>query len=225
MSDPNDSGAVDQPGGAQDDPSGATDDPKNQANKTDPSEQYKADMLKWKDKYRATQGELEKLRNEKAEADKKRMTDSENWKGAWEKTENELKAEKEKNQRLLANVQYSEKYRAVLPKLREMGLRADAERLLEKESLDEIELEATSNGRFIPSGVDQYAEAFKKNYAFAFEEKRVGDVTSIRGSKGVGESITVHDVIAAENEFKKGKMPEKQFHDIYNRYQEQRRRG
>jgi hypothetical protein len=100
------------------------------------------------------------------------------------KTEKEKReAAEAETKRLKQNVIYAERHRAVYPALKKAGLRDDAENLLDVMNLDEIEVEATTAGRFIVNGVDAWVEGAKAKYPYAFQKP---GTPVVNGSSGNG---------------------------------------
>lgn len=148
------------------------------------------DMLRFKTKARSLestvgdlQRQIEELRTKGDQGGGDGKTD---WKALYERTKGELETERTKGGELKTSVVYNERYRAVLPLLQEAGLRKDAVTLLDKETLDDLEIEATSNGRFIVHGAESYVDEFKKRYPYAFNQKKAPNVNAGGGRGGSG---------------------------------------
>lgn len=173
------------------------------------AEEFQRDMHKYKDRFKEAQQAAEQAKRELEAFKRKKLEEAEDYKQLWERSEAEKQAALEESERLKTNVLYSERYRAVLPILKREGLRDDALNLLDKESLEEIEISPTSNGRFHCSGMDDYARKFKSLYPYAFKGKSLNGVNGAGGGGGAPESktMTARDVIAIEKQVKAGKKP------------------
>lgn len=183
-------------------------------------ESYRNDMHKFKQKAKEAEARLEELERAREEEERKRLEESDDFKSLNERLKRQLEERDQEVNKLRGNVKYSERYRAVLPKLKELHLRDDALNLLDHETLEEIDLEATSNGRFIAHGVDEFAESFKKKYPFAFQEKKTGNVDPRTGRNLPDPSapISAKDVLEAEKKYKDGKIKFENYQEIYNRF-------
>jgi hypothetical protein len=130
------------------------------------------------------QSEIENLRDGK-------MKDQNDFKSLYEQASTKNKEWENKYTKLKENIVFNEKYKAAQSALLNSGIRKDALRILDKESLDEIIVEHTSEGRTLVSGVDEYVDSFKKNFAFAFEDKKSAVVNGSGGGANMNTgSIT-----------------------------------
>jgi hypothetical protein len=130
------------------------------------------DLHRFKTQAKEASTRLTALESQLEELKQKGMTEQNDFKSLFEDAKKKLAEKDEKIAGLTKSVTYGERYRAVLPALKEAGLRSDALNLVDGESLEELELEATSNGRFLVNGVEDYVASFKKKYPYAFQEKK-----------------------------------------------------
>lgn len=136
------------------------------------------DMHRFKAAAKEAAERAAKLQQEMEAIKAESLRAKEDYKSLYETTQQKLAEKEQESSRLKQSVVYAERYRAVLPVLKEAGLRDDAMNLLEMVSLDDIEVEATTNGRFICNGMDRFAESFKARYPFAFKEKQMPNVNT-----------------------------------------------
>ena len=118
----------------------------------------------------------------------KALTKNEDFKSLYEKTKADLESERQTSSKLKDSVLYSEKYRAVFPALKKAGLREDAENLLEMQQLGDLDIETTSEGRFLVSGVETYVDAFRAKHPYAFEKKKAPMINSAGGNQTVASN-------------------------------------
>lgn len=143
-----------------------------------------------------------KLENEIKEIKESKLKESNDYKALYEQ-EKTSKAELETRfSKLKENVTYNEKYKAVATELRKKGLKAEAESILEKESLDDVVVETTSEGRFLVHGADTFADTFKKRYGFAFETKKAPTTNGGGGNNSGGNNEGGDDVITGGDLYK-----------------------
>ncbi len=142
------------------------------------------DMHRFKSQARELEQKYTQLQSQ---LDTKRKADLEganDWKSLYEQ-EKAARAELEnKHGSLRENIVYNEKFRAVNAALAKSGLRPDALKILERETLDSIEVEATSQGRFLVHGVDLFVDQFKKQFPFAFQETSPPKINAGGGATG-----------------------------------------
>lgn len=141
------------------------------------------DMHKFKREMKARDSQISELRKALEEKQAQSLREKEDYKTLFEQTKEKLAAEQAEKQKMLTNIQYSEKYRAALPALQKAGLREDALNLLEMQSFDEIELEATSTGRFLANGVDHFVEVMQSKFPYAFQKKQMPNINSAGGAQ------------------------------------------
>lgn len=188
-------------------------------------ESIKRDMFRYKDQLKSQNDELSTLKQKLQDLEAKGLAEANDYKTLYEREREAkaaLEAEKEK---LRGSVLHSERYRAVLPKLKELGLRDDALNLLDREDLSSIEVEATSNGRFICHGMETFAKHFRESFPYAFKEKGIGNVNGSGGSGAPpsNEPVTASSVIEAEKKWRAGKIQKSEYEAIHRRYLEQKR--
>lgn len=194
------------------------------------------DLHKYKTRSKETERKLQETEQSLAET-RERLTALEG-KGSDGKNDYKSLAEKWKskateNEQKLAKVQegfiYSEKHRAVYGELKKLGLRDEAERLLEYEVFKDLEIETTSKGRVEVHGAKEWAGEFYNKNKFLFEPKKSPGVNSTDGrggSSGDSDKITPAMVVEAEKKSKKSGKPEdaQAYKEIYSKYLKQKQR-
>lgn len=119
-------------------------------------------------------------------------------------------------------VKYSEKFKAASQALTKAGLRPDAMKILERDSLDELQV-GTANGRFVVDGVDTFVDRFKSEFDFAFLKE---DVKINAGGGGAGNTTkqTLTPEYMVELEVKDPKKFKELLPEYYKQREERRRR-
>lgn len=178
-----------------------------QSKPIDPNDHKRAldDLHKFKSAAKAEAERAAKLAADLEAIKAESLRSKEDFKTLYEKTQSKLAEKEQESAKLKQSVIYAERYRSVLPVLKEAGLRDDALNLLDMVSLDDIEIEATTNGRFICNGMDRFAETFKARYPFAFKEKQMPNVNTGggQGKPGTPEKLDAAALFKLEQECKK----------------------
>lgn len=165
------SASQDQTGSAGEDQSGTQ--TTNQQMQIKPEDHLRAidDLKKFKARSRELESQLQSYQQEMEAMKTKGLAESNDFKTLYEQASNKNKEWEQKFNKLKENVVFNEKYKAAQKALLDAGIRKEALRILDKEDLEPIIIEHTSEGRMIPTGVEEYVDMFKKNYGFAFEQK------------------------------------------------------
>lgn len=182
------------------------------------------DLKKFKARSRELESQVAKMQADLEEVQNKKLTDSNDFKALYEQATQKNKDWEAKYSKLRENTVYNEKYRAAQQALIQAGIRKEALKLLDKEPLEEIVVEYTSEGRVLTSGIEEYVDNFKKNFgSFAFEDKRP---TKVNGGGGAGgsmndSSVTANDVYMIE---KKHGIGSQEYRDALASYKKQKNR-
>lgn len=175
-------------------------------------ERTKKDMEKYKTKLRDQDSVIQQMKDRLAELENSKKGDDgkNDWKSIAEKRAKDLEAEKARTQSLQQSVIYNEKHRAVYAELKKLGLRDEAERLLEYEDFADLEVETTSKGRINVLNAKEWADNFYKQNMFAFVAKKVPSVNSTDGRNTSlnSEKITAAMVVEAEMKYLKSRKDE-----------------
>lgn len=162
------------------------------------------DMLKYKQMLKDSQGTIETLQSQIDAINRKSLQEKEDFKGLYETTQSKLSEEMERNKKLQSAFLYSERHRAVFPALKKEGFRDDAQNLLDMLDLSDVDVEATSEGRFLVNGVDSWVESFKAKYPYAFAQKKAPLInTGTGGDRFTPQSMTPSRLLEIEAECKK----------------------
>ena len=163
------------------------------------------DMLRFKDQSKAEAARVAALQSQIEELSTKMSAQNKDYETLYSSEKQKREAIEAEKNKLLGNVLNSERYRAAYPALKKAGLRDDAENLIEMMGLDAIEVEATSAGRFVCTGVDEFAEAAKVKHPYAFQKAAAPVVNSSSGNGtfNQGEKWTPAKLVALESECKK----------------------
>lgn len=146
-----------------------------------------ADVQKERDELKSRFEALETKKNEDG-GDFKKIADT--YKAKLEETEAKLNSFK-------GSVIVNEKHKAASAALVKAGLLPEALRLLDKEEFNDIEVEVTNTGRFIPHGVDIFVENFKKSNPYAFAKAQPPTVNNGSGRR----TDTSHDTAVLTHEY------------------------
>jgi hypothetical protein len=140
------------------------------------------DLKKFKARSRELEAQLTQIQQEMDESKSRKLTESNDFKALYEQASAKNKDWEIRYSKLKENVVYNEKYKAAQTALIGAGIRKEALRILDKEDLEPIVVEHTSEGRMLVSGVDEYVDSFKKNYGFAFDVKQQARVNGSGGN-------------------------------------------
>lgn len=143
------------------------------------------DLKKFKARSRELETQLQTVQQEIEEQKNKKLTDSNDYKTLYEQVTAKNREWETKYSKLKENVVYNEKYKSAQNALLSAGIRKEALKILDKEDLEQIVVEHTSEGRMLVNGLDEYVDSFKKNYGFAFENKQQ---TRVNGAGGNNNS-------------------------------------
>jgi hypothetical protein len=182
------------------------------------------DMHRYKSLHRESSERIKALEAEMTEMRQQSMHEKENFKGLYEETKARLEEEQRKKEALKENVLYSERYRAVFPVLKKEGFRDDAHNLLDMMDLKDLDVEATTEGRFLVNGVDTWIDGFKHKYPYAFQAKKGPNVNSTSGGDAImrPSEMTPAKLIEIEEKCKKnGDM--KPYYEAVNIYRQKQK--
>ncbi len=183
-------------------------------------EQYNALQTKLADSEK--QNKDFKTQFSKAEEDA--LKAKEDWKAVAElKTKEALEAT-EKSEILQKTYINEKKYSALKTECFKLGLKPEAEKILELFDLSDIQVETTSHGRVNLLGTATTAEKIKTLHAYAFGESKAPNVNTDIPGVTEGTIVTPADLAKAEREGKKSGDPSK-YRQMYNIYLKQRAAG
>lgn len=140
------------------------------------------DMHRFKTEARAAAAKLAELSSTVEDLKKKALTESQDFKTLYETEREKRQAAETAKGELQGAVVMQERHRAAYPALKKAGLRDDAENLLDHLDLSDIEVEATTGGRFVTSGVESFVEKVAKKYPYAFAKTPPPNVNGSSGS-------------------------------------------
>lgn len=142
------------------------------------------DMHKFKERTKVQATELATLKSTVEELSGKILSSSKDFETLFNQEKGKREAAESEKERLKGSVIYSERHKSAYPALKKAGLRDDADNLMDLMDLEAIEVEATSNGRFICSGVESFVESAKAKFPYAFQGKKA---PTVNGGTGNGE--------------------------------------
>jgi hypothetical protein len=182
------------------------------------------DLHKYKSRWRETSSKIQEYETKLKSLEESKLKEQEDFKTLAEQYRAEAESQKAKNKKLLDSVVYAEKYRAVYPELKKLGLRDDAQELLSMQDFHEVEVETTSEGRFLVNNAADWSQTFKKKFPFAFETKKAPNINGGGGTTTIGDSeaLTAEKLILIERECrKKGNMAP--YYEAHKKYVELRK--
>jgi len=159
------------------------------------------DLHKYKRQAKELQASLES-------AQSNRLKEKEDYKSLFEQYEAKWKQELDGHAKTKAEVEYNQKYNAAFASLKKEGLIDEAEKLIDKDSLADLIVEHTDQGRYIIHGKDALVQRWKKELPFAFKSQTAPKINgggSRKEDLSTGE-VTIDRVFQAEKEYKAGKM-------------------
>lgn len=179
------------------------------------------DLKKFKSQSRELEMKLQQISEELESTKQQKLAETNDYKSLYEQAANKNKEWQQKYDGLKKNVVFNEKYKAAQKALLDAGIRKEAIKILDKESLDEIVVEHTSEGRMLVNGVEDYVDSFKKNYAFAFEEKSKTRVNGGGGAAHDSKALTPLDLYTIE---KKHGINSAEYKSAIEQYKKQKNR-
>lgn len=182
-------------------------------------DQVSNDMHKYKNRVR----ELEAAQNQ-LETD--RLKEKEEYKTLYEKSQeeaNKWKKEAESGQALFSNTQ---KYEAVKRHAVQAGILDEAVDDLEMLDLEGVEIETTNKGRFTVRGAKEFVDSLKTKKPYWFKSVKAPKINPGGGGAKPTEKgdLTASDVYEAERQYKAGKITQKQYYELHQRYLSQRKK-
>jgi len=180
----------------------------------------RADMHKHKE-------EAKLLKAEKEAFESKRLRETNDFKTLAEQLETEKKALEERFDRFKETTVHSQRIAAVREEAVKKGLRPEAANDLDLLSLeDDVEVEATSSGRFLVRGQDSFVKRLLEQKPHWFQKQSVGKVNGGGGSAPPEPSkITAAQVLAAERAYRQDRQDaskKEAYVNLIKRYDEQK---
>lgn len=179
------------------------------------------DLKKFKGRSKELEMKVQELAQALEQTKEQKLSEANDYKTLYEQATNKNKDWEQKYNSLKKNVVYNEKYKAAQAALLEAGIRKEAIKILDREALDEIVVEHTSEGRMLVNGVDDYVDSFKKNFGFAFEDKKQTRVNGGGGSVHESKTITPLDLYSIE---KKHGVSSSEYKTALEQYRKQKNR-
>lgn len=167
-----------------------------------------ADLHRFKGQSKALSSQLAAMQSEFESLKGQIATEKKDFENLYVSEKSKREAIESEKTKLLNNVLNSERHRAAYPALKKAGLRDDAENLLDIISLDGIDVEATSSGRFTCSGIPDFIEDVKKKFPYAFQKPAAPLVNGANGAGSTGANGGTWNpakLVALESECRKKK--------------------
>ena len=168
-------------------------------------------------KFKTRAGELEAKLNA---VEEERLKETQNYKSLAEKYKAELEADRKELGTLKGTISRSQKYNALERVALEQGLRTEALDDLEAVNLEDIELEVTSNNRYMVHGTKEFVERLKEKKPHWFKKDKPPGVNSGGGSAkpAIASKLTPDDYVKAEMKYKRREITAEQFKVVQNQY-------
>lgn len=216
-------------GGAGDEDAGSA--PKDKSKNPDEPEK-KADGAVSRKAYQQVADDMHRFKREAEDARQKlvaleeqKLAEEKNWKELYER-ERKARAEAEDREKKKDGFyEHTQKFSEVSKVALAQGLRQEAVDDLDAIDYGEaIKVEVTSNGRYIVHGADEFVETLKNKKPHWFKNTKAPHVNSGGGGaapKSDGE-LTAADVVAAERQWKSGKLDKGEYLKVFDRYRDQK---
>ncbi len=138
------------------------------------------------------QQEFEKIKNDKANANRENLENSGNFKELYTQVKSENETLKNQNAEFKKSVFNNERIRTLESELKAIGLKPGNESVIDFAELEKMPVEATSRGRILVHGAKEIAADLQKKYGFAFGKPTP---PKINGGGG-GDDEAVHSEIS-----------------------------
>lgn len=170
---------------------------------------------------RETQQRLKAMEDQMQDVKRKALTEKEDFKTLYEQEKEAHTSTQEEKNLLKQSVIRAERLRTLYPILKRMGLVDSGEKYLERESLEEIEVEVTSNGRILVTGAEEFAQQWRQENEILFKDRKAPVVNSGGGHyDGSVKNLTPAMLIQIE---KKHGVRSQEYQKAHKQYLEQKR--
>ena len=193
----------------------------------DPNEEPRT--VPWKNHKRALD-DMHRYKREAQEKDQKlaeiedtRLREKEDWKKIAENKQAESEDWKQKFENQNSLFVNTQKFNAVSKIALEEGLLTESLEDLDLLSLEEVEIESTSSGRYVVHGAKEFIAKLKKSRPHWFKRVGAPKVDSGGGTITENKELTANDVLDAELKMKQGKITRDEYVATFNRFMEQRK--
>ena len=168
-------------------------------------------------KYKRELNEV-KARLDKEAAD--RLASEKNFEQLWKNAEKRAADAEETSKKKDQYYVHTQKVSAIRSAALEAGLRSEALDDLELLDFDGVEVEVTSNGRYLVHGAKEFAQGIKNKKPHWFKQSKPPGHNPGGGGGGAEGSkvITPKDVVEAERKFKTGKISKEEYTKTFNDY-------
>jgi len=142
------------------------------------------DLHRFKDQARSQASQITELQSQIESLKTKQAADANDYKALYESEKAKSAETVQKYTDLLGHTVKTERHRAAYPALKKAGLRDDAESLIDVMDMSPMHVEATSSGRFSVDGVEDWVEAQKLKFPYAFQKPNGPNVNGSTGNGG-----------------------------------------
>jgi hypothetical protein len=171
------------------------------------------DMHKFKSRASDLESKLNAIEEE-------RLREKQDFKALADKYKAEAEANGGKLREVNALIERSQKFSTLERVAVEAGIRPEAIDDLESLDLKDLQLETTSNGRFMVNGAKEFVDDLKSRKPHWFRKDKLPTVNpGGGGAKAPGDGkVTPRDVLDAEKKVRAGKMTKDEYHSVFRRY-------
>lgn len=185
------------------------------------------DMLRYKSQVGESNARIAALEKQLEEIKTTELKGKEDYKSLYEGMQEKYQSLETTHNKFKEGFIYEKKYNAAKEELMKAGLKKEALKILDREPLEQLKVEATSEGRFLVHGADLYVDHFKKEHPYAFQAANPDRINSGGGNGGGNfdaSKVTADDVIKLERQWRKsGKAEdEKNYRQAVVAYSKQR---
>lgn len=186
----------------------------------------KAELSKTLDELHKYKKQVKELQLKAEQENTSRLKEKEDWKALAELREKEATELKAARERDLFHLERDRKMNAALSALKKEGLLDEADKLLDKDSLDDLVVEHTDQGRYIVHGKDSLVQRWKKDLPFAFKNEKAPKINTGGGNKTeiIAGDVTAQSVNDAETKYKSGKITRDDYLKVVQLFSQKRKK-
>lgn len=184
-----------------------------------------SDMLKYKGQVRELSGQLDELSKKLESVETQKLEEQNNYKSLYEQSVEKLNSLEQDRARLKDSVMFNAKLQQTIPALKKAGFRDDAIKQITPDLLSDVEVEVTSEGRFLVHGSELIVDKLKADHPYYFSDTKLPNVNTGDHVSGSGRAaeITPKKLYEMSQDVKRGKVSREEYHEAYKKYLEQKR--
>lgn len=189
-------------------------------------EKVMGELNRQKNLFGSLQKERDDFKSRLEAIEKKKSEDSGDFKNLYEAEKKNREELEGKYQGLKTSMVVSEKHKAASAALVKAGIAADMLQILDSEGFEDLQHEATTQGRILIHGVDLFVDKFKKRFPSAFPKGSAPPINTGGGGSpppGDGEEMTGAKLFQIEQECKR-KNDMKPYYEAHKKFLEQKKK-